>query len=183
MKAAGGVLTAKQAPHRPGTAPAHGLRAERAVVILSQTTTAKETTMLFRSLLTSLKSRPRVTGGPRPTGRLQVEALEDRSVPAIIADPVGDIMPTYAGGVLPGMDVVAHEVVLLEEQDRVVFYGKMAGSVADTQSVHALYLFGVDRGSGTARFLSTPGPVIGPHVVWDSIVRVNPDGTGLFNNV
>jgi hypothetical protein len=27
MKAAGGVLTAKQAPHRPGTAPALGLRA------------------------------------------------------------------------------------------------------------------------------------------------------------
>jgi hypothetical protein len=26
-KAAGGVLTAKQAPHRPGTAPALGLRA------------------------------------------------------------------------------------------------------------------------------------------------------------
>ena len=28
VKAAGGVLTAKQAPHRPGTAPAPGLRAE-----------------------------------------------------------------------------------------------------------------------------------------------------------
>jgi hypothetical protein len=27
MKAAGGVLTAKQAPRRPGTAPALGLRA------------------------------------------------------------------------------------------------------------------------------------------------------------
>src|SRR5262245_25950636 len=35
-KAAGRVLTAKQAPHRPGTAPALGLRAGRAVV-LSQT--------------------------------------------------------------------------------------------------------------------------------------------------
>src|SRR5204862_8002835 len=37
-KAAGGVLTAKRAPHRPGTAPALGLRAARAVVFLSQTT-------------------------------------------------------------------------------------------------------------------------------------------------
>ena len=44
MKAAGGVLTAKQAPHRPGTAPAPGLRAGRAVVILSQTDIAKEMT-------------------------------------------------------------------------------------------------------------------------------------------
>jgi hypothetical protein len=37
-KAAGEVLTAKQAPHRPGTAPALGLRAGMvAVVILRQT--------------------------------------------------------------------------------------------------------------------------------------------------
>ena len=33
-KAAGGVLTAKQAPHRPGTAPAPGLRAGRDVLLI-----------------------------------------------------------------------------------------------------------------------------------------------------
>src|SRR5206468_1609827 len=98
-KAAGEVLTAKQAPHRPGTAPALGLRAGRAVVILSQTTTAKETNMWFRSLLNPLKSRLSAAGvrrsSRRPTSRLQVEALEDRSVPAAISDPVGDFLPTY----------------------------------------------------------------------------------------
>ena len=37
-KAAGGVLTAKQAPHRPGTAPALGLRAGNDVLFtVSQT--------------------------------------------------------------------------------------------------------------------------------------------------
>src|SRR5262249_36724869 len=36
-EAAGGVLTAMQAPRRPGTASAPGLRAEGAAVILSQT--------------------------------------------------------------------------------------------------------------------------------------------------
>ena len=36
-KAAGGVLTAKQAPHRPGTAPALGLRAERVAIHFVQT--------------------------------------------------------------------------------------------------------------------------------------------------
>jgi hypothetical protein len=42
-KAAGEVLTAKQAPHRPGTAPALGLRAGRvAVTIVSQTASFKE---------------------------------------------------------------------------------------------------------------------------------------------
>ena len=42
-KAAGEVLTAKQAPHRPGTAPALGLRAGWvAVAILPQTACFKE---------------------------------------------------------------------------------------------------------------------------------------------
>src|SRR5439155_55249 len=86
-RAAGGVLTAKQAPHRPGTAPAHGLRAERAVTILEQTTAAEEVAMWLRSLLHSLKTRPSVAPvrrSPRrpTTPRLRVEALEDRSLPS-----------------------------------------------------------------------------------------------------
>src|SRR4051794_186014 len=86
MKAAGGVLTAKRAPHRPGTDPAHGLRAERAVVILPQTAPAKETTMWLRSLLKSLKSRQTggtIRGSRRPRApRLGVEALDDRCLPS-----------------------------------------------------------------------------------------------------
>ena len=43
MKAAGGILTAKQASHRPGTAPALGLRAGLvAFAIISQTACFKE---------------------------------------------------------------------------------------------------------------------------------------------
>src|SRR5262245_37660834 len=64
-------------PHRPGTDPAHGLRAERAVVFLPQTTSAKETTMWFR---TRTPRRPMSTG-QRPA-RLSIEALEDRSLPS-----------------------------------------------------------------------------------------------------
>lgn len=145
--------------------------------------------MLFGTFLKPLKYRPSVAGvrrsSRRPTSRLQVEALEDRSVPAALSDPVGDILPTYTGTALPGMDVVAHEVVLLEDQGRVVFYGRMAGPVADTQAIRALYLFGVDRGQGTPRFLKSPSapPIIGPNVVWDSLVRVNPDGSANFNNL
>src|SRR6476619_3241159 len=63
-EAAGGVLTAKQAPHRPGTAPAHGLRAAGAAVILPQTTTAKETTV------------------SRPSFRARLEALGERALPS-----------------------------------------------------------------------------------------------------
>jgi hypothetical protein len=133
----------------------------------------------------SLRSRsesPRHAGSA--TGRLQVEVLEDRTVPALIADPVGDFLPTYTGVQAPGLDVVAHEVVLIEEQGRMVFYGKMAGSVAETQGVGGVYLIGVDRGQGTPRFLR-PGnspPVIGPNVVWDSLVVVRPIGSAEFVN-
>ena len=42
-EAAGGALTAKQAPRRPGTAPAPGLRAGKvAVAIIPQTVCFKE---------------------------------------------------------------------------------------------------------------------------------------------
>lgn len=136
-----------------------------------------------------LKSRPANAGGRRPSSRnatrLRVEALEVRAVPAVIADPAGDFLSTYTGTQDPGLDVVAHEVDYLEDQERMVFSGRMAGSVAATQAVGGLYLFGVDRGQGTPRFLSTPPapPVIGPNVVWDSVLRINPNGTGNFNNL
>jgi hypothetical protein len=141
--------------------------------------------MWFHSLLNSLKSRPPATGGrrssSRPTSRLQVEALEDRSVPAAFSDPVGDFLPTYTGPQDPGLDVVAHEVVFLEDQNRLVFFGRMAGPIAPTQAIGGLYLIGVDRGQGTPRFLRGT-PVIGPNVVWDLVVRINPNGTGNVAN-
>jgi hypothetical protein len=130
--------------------------------------------MWFRSQLPSSKSRPPC--------RLQVETLEDRAVPAVLSDPVGDFLPGYTGPHDPGLDVVAHEAVYLEDQARIVFYGKMAGPIAPTQAEGGLYIIGVDRGQGTPRFAGR-NPVIGPNVLWDSVVRVNPDGTGLFNNV
>ena len=81
------------------------------------------------------------------------------------------------------MDVLAHRVTF--EGDRVVFYGRMAGPIAPTQAIGGLYLFGVDRGRGTPRFLAPPNapPVIGPNVVWDLVVRINPNGTGQVNNL
>jgi hypothetical protein len=96
-----------------------------------------------------------------------------------ILDPVGDFLPTYTGSQDPGLDVVAHEVTLVG--DRLNFFGRMAGPVATTQAIGGVYLFGVDRGQGTPRFLGGT-PIIGPNVLWDAIVRINPNGTGLVNN-
>jgi hypothetical protein len=82
MRAAGGVLTAKQAPHRPGTAPAHGLRAERAVVILPQTAPARETTMSLRTLFGSSKNRPTRAARCSSVFRPRLEPLDHRIVPS-----------------------------------------------------------------------------------------------------
>ena len=99
---------------------------------------------------------------------------------APIADPVDDILTTYTGPQHPGLDVVDHEVTLLDDQ--VIFFGRMVGPIAPTHALGGLYLFGVDRGRGTPRF-RTGNPVIGPNVLWDLIVRINPDGTGQVNNL
>src|SRR5262249_13681470 len=99
-----------------------------------------EIPMWFRSLFTALKSRPSPT---RPTGRFQVEALEDRTVPSayLQTDPVGDFLPGYAGAQLPGMDVVSYEAVLVG--DRLVFSGEMAGPIAPIQDIKGFYIIGV----------------------------------------
>jgi hypothetical protein len=96
-----------------------------------------------------------------------------------LLDPVGDLLPTYSGPHDPGLDVVAHEVTFMG--DRLVLSGRMAGPIAPTQAIGGLYLFGLDRGQGTPRFRAGT-PVIGPNVLWDLIVRINPNGTGLVNN-
>jgi hypothetical protein len=96
-----------------------------------------------------------------------------------IPDPAGDFLPTYTGPQHPGLDVVAHEVIVLG--NRLIVFGRMAGPIAPTQEIGGLYLFGMDRGQGTPRFLGGTPP-IGPNVLWDLIVRINPNGTGLVNN-
>jgi hypothetical protein len=135
-------------------------------------------------LLTPRSGRAPDTRTRRPlTARPRLEALEDRSVPSAsgwIADPVGDFLPTYTGAQDPGLDVTAHRVMITPE--RVIFGGKMAGPIAPTQAVGGLYIIGLDRGQGTARFRNGT-PVIGPNVLFDSVVRVNPNGTGLVNNL
>src|SRR5262249_38393190 len=67
-----------------GTAPALGLRAEGGPSPSIADRIAKETTMWFRSLLKSLKSRSNpCRRSRRPTAfRLFAEALEDRSLPS-----------------------------------------------------------------------------------------------------
>jgi hypothetical protein len=100
-----------------------------------------------------------------------------------IPDPFGDFLPTYTGPQDPGLDVVAHQVTFTG--DRLIFYARMAGPIAPTQLINGVYLIGLDRGQGMARFLNPPAapPVIGPNVLFDCVLRINPNGTGQFNNL
>src|SRR5262249_12257417 len=83
VKVAGEVRTAKQAPHRPGIAPALGLRAgrwcshEMQAVSLNQ-----ETPMWLKSLLNARKSRTGRGAIRHCSPALRLEYLEDRSLPS-----------------------------------------------------------------------------------------------------
>ena len=102
---------------------------------------------------------------------------------APIVNAPGDFLPTYTGPQNAGLDVTAHEVTLTA--DRLIFYGLMSGDIAATTSIGGVYITGVDRGQGTARFLNAPAapPTIGPNVTWDSVLRIAPNGTGSFINI
>ena len=71
-------------PHRPGTAPALGLRAERAVVILSQTVQGDDDVvpLLFRSAKSRRSDPPLRLSSRWNVARLRIEALEDRNLPS-----------------------------------------------------------------------------------------------------
>ena len=82
-KAAGGVLTAKQAPHRPGTAPRLVCARNDVILILSQAT-QRRPIMWFPTLsaLRRPRSEHRPARGKPVRPRLSFEVLEDRTVPA-----------------------------------------------------------------------------------------------------
>ena len=91
---------------------------------------------------------------PRRAGTVPGHEVDPAARPgaagaAPILDPAGDFLPTYTGPQDPGLDVLAHQVTL--SGNRIILYGQMAGPIAPTQTVGGLYLFGIDRGTGTPR--------------------------------
>lgn len=103
-----------------------------------------------------------------------------------IIDPVGDFLPTYLGSGRPAgadLDVVAAEVIYHPASHRFEFIGTMAGAIGSTAAIGTespLYVWGVDRGQGTERFLAG-SPAIGDGVAFDSVVILRPNGTASVN--
>ena len=95
---------------------------------------------------------------------------------AFITDPVGDFLPSYTGLRGGDLDVLNAEVTLLQSSFR--FTTQLNGTVGTTAG--AFYVWGVDRGQGTARFFTSLGL---SGVLFDSVVLVRPDGTGQFTDL
>jgi len=113
-------------------------------------------------------------------------AVSATATAAPISDAVGDFLATYiASGrpTGPDLDVVAAEVFYNPNSHQFNFSGTMAGAIGTTAAIGGespLYVWGVDRGQGTERFLGGV-PSIGDGVAFDSVVILRPDGTVSIN--
>lgn len=91
---------------------------------------------------------------------------EDRE--SFIRDGTGDFLASFTGPRNADLDVTRGEVTL--DGNNFVFTSTSAGQIGTTPG--ALFVWGVNRGSGTARFGD-----LAPGVVFDAVVVVQPDGT------
>lgn len=89
--------------------------------------------------------------------------------PSRINDPTGDFLTSFAGPTNPDLDVIRGEVSL--DGSNFVFESTSAGPIGTTPG--ALFVWGVNRGAGTARFGD-----LAPGVLFDAVVIIRPDGTG-----
>ena len=104
-------------------------------------------------------------------------ALSGSALATPINDPVGDFLPTYIGVKGGDLDVVKAEVTLIAN-NTFNFFAQLNGNIGTTPG--GFYVFGLDRGAGTERFVSGV-PSVGAGVFFDSVVIINPSGSGTIN--
>ena len=93
---------------------------------------------------------------------------------ATSTDPVGDFIPTYTGPHGGDLDVVSSFVNYNPATDMFTFSGTMNAAMGTTPG--SFYVWGVDRGAGTAGF-ATLGTGY-PNILFDTVVILRADGTG-----
>ena len=91
------------------------------------------------------------------------------AVPTI--DPTGDFLPTYTGPKNGDLDVTSVEVV--NTGTNLIFNSTFAAPVGTTAG--GFYVWGLNRGQGTARF-----GALAPGVLFDSVLVIRPGGTSNF---
>lgn len=86
---------------------------------------------------------------------------------SLVNDPANDFIPSFTGAHTADLDVRSMEVTY--NGTNYHFTGTMAGNAGST--LGSFYVWGVNRGAGTARFGS-----IATNVLFDFVVIVNPAG-------
>lgn len=99
---------------------------------------------------------------------------------AVVTDPAGDFLPTYAGPANGDLDVISAEVILDNVTNTFTFTGTMNGAIGTTPGNS--YVWGLDRGQGTERFV-TGSPSIGAGVRFDLVVALRPGGASSINDL
>jgi opacity protein-like surface antigen len=90
-----------------------------------------------------------------------------------ITDPLGDFLPTFAGSTASGdLDVLSASVLFNPGNDTFILSATLNGAPGTTAA--GFYVWGVDRGAGTAGFAANG---VGG-VLFDRVILVRPDGTG-----
>jgi hypothetical protein len=106
-----------------------------------------------------------------------ISLLQREAQAVSIGDPVGDFLPTYTGSRGGDLDIVRGEVT--RNGNQLFFSADLAANIGTTPG--ASYIFGLNRGQGTQRFVSGT-PSVGTGVFFDSVVILRPNGTGNFND-
>ncbi len=100
--------------------------------------------------------------------------------PFAVVDAYNDFLPSYTAGPANGdLDVITAAAFYDGADKSFSFSTILADEVGLTAG--ALYVWGIDRGRGTERFLAG-SPSIGSGVFFDSVLIVRPDGTGIYND-
>ena len=89
-------------------------------------------------------------------------------------DPTGDFLATYTGPAAGDLDVTSIEV--LRTGANFDLYSTFAAPVGTTTG--AFYVWGIDRGAGTARF-----GALATGVLFDSVLVIRPGGTSTFTDL
>lgn len=124
---------------------------------------------------------PHFSTSPRVLRYAVLACAAAAALPAqALTDALNDFLPTYTGPHAADLDVVASDVVYDPLAATYTFSATLAGAVGATSG--ASYIWGLDRGQGTERFV-TGTPSVGAGVKFDSVLILRPNGTGQFNDL
>lgn len=95
------------------------------------------------------------------------------------SDPQGDFLPTFAGVQNGAADVLFAYSIFDQASSTFTFGATMAGPISGAAS-GTQYIWGINRGGGTARLNGGATPV-GSGVLFDSVIALTTAGTGVVN--